>query len=277
MFEDRVEIQSPGTLPNNLSIDSLGERQATRNEALTSVLRRMPVAGTPGSDDRRYFMERRGDGIPIIRRETLEISEQLPECLLIDDAELRLTIPAAPQEVSAAETVITAGSAGRPVAGADVLALFPNSTWKRAATDANGEATVDLYSSHLPMTVLVAAEGYAAHVERDWMPRVQALAVELERLPAGGSVIFPEATGGLPGLRGRVNPIRDTADRTYLYASNIAVNEGQQQPVHFLPGEELRLADADGNELWVRIVEIVGRSALVEYRAASADTLSGTQ
>ena len=277
MFEDRVEIQSPGTLPNNLSIDSLGERQATRNEALTSVLRRMPVAGTPGSDDRRYFMERRGDGIPIIRRETREISGQLPEYRLIDDAELRLTIPAAPQEVSAAETVITAGSAGRPVAGADVLALFPNSTWKRAATDANGEATVDLYSSHLPMTVLVAAEGYAAHVERDWMPRVQALAVELERLPAGGSVIFPEATGGLPGLRGRVNPIRDTADRTYLYASNIAVNEGQQQPVHFLPGEELRLADADGNELWVRIVEIVGRSALVEYRAASADTLSGTQ
>ena len=127
------------------------------------------------------------------------------------------------------------------------------------------------------MTVFLAAEGYAAHIERDWMPRAQALAVELERLAAGGSVIFPEATGCLPGLRGRVNPIRDTADRTYLYASNIAVNEGQPQPVHFLPGEELRLADADGDELWVRIVEIVGRSALVEYRAASADTLSGTE
>ena len=277
MFEDRVEIQSPGTLPNNLSIDSLGERQATRNEALASVLRRMPVAGTPGSDQRRYFMERRGDGIPIIRRETREISGQLPEYRLIDYAEVRLTIPAAPQQASATEAVITVWSAGRPVPDADVLALFPNKTWKRAATDTNGEATVDLHSSHLPMTVFVAAEGYAAHIERDWMPRAQALAVELEGVPAGGSVIFPEATGCLPGLRGRVNPIRDTADRTYLYASNIAVDEGQQQPVHFLPGEELRLADADGNELWVRIVEIVGRSALVEYRAAPADTLSGTE
>ncbi len=277
MFEDRVEIQSPGTLPNNLSIDRLGERQATRNEALTSVLRRMPVAGTPGSDDRRYFMERRGDGIPIIRRETREISGQLPEYRLIDDAELRLTIPAAPEQASATEAVITAWSAGCPVPGADVLALYPNKTWKRAATDANGEATVNLHSSHLPMTVFVAAEGYAAHIERDWMPLAQALAVELAGVPAGGSVIFPEATGCLPGLRGRVNPIRDTADRTYLYASNIAVNEGRQQPVHFLPGEELRLADADGNELRVRIVEIVGRSALVEYRAVSASTLCGTE
>ena len=38
------------------------------------------------------------------------------------------------------------------------------------------------------------------------------------------------------------------------------------QPVHFVLGEDLRLTDADGNELLVRIVDIVGRSALLEYR-----------
>jgi len=84
-------------------------------------------------------------------------------------------------------------------------------------------------------------------------------------LPEGGSAIFPEATGYLPGLRGRLNPVRDTHDRTYLYASNIAINEGERQPVHFIPGEELLLADADGARLGMRIIEIVGRSALVEY------------
>ena len=31
-------------------------------------------------------------------------------------------------------------------------------------------------------------------------------------------------------------------------------------------GEELRLTDANGQEMFVRIVDIVGRSALVEYR-----------
>ena len=83
------------------------------------------------------------------------------------------------------------------------------------------------------------------------------------------SVIFPEATGHLPGLSGRLNPIRDTHDRTYLYASNIAINEGQQQPVTFVPGEDLRLTDADGRELIVRIVTIIGKPALIEYHPYS--------
>ena len=91
----------------------------------------------------------------------------------------------------------------------------------------------------------------------------------MEHLPDGGAVIFPEATGYIPGLFGRLNPIRDTHDRTYLYASNISINEGEQQPVHFMLGEDLRLTDADGKELNVRIVAIIGRSALVEYRAYS--------
>ena len=38
MFADRLEIQSPGALPNSLTVDSMADRQATRNEALTSAL-----------------------------------------------------------------------------------------------------------------------------------------------------------------------------------------------------------------------------------------------
>ena len=127
-------------------------------------------------------------------------------------------------------------------------------------------AQVNLHSTHFPMTVFAAATGYTAHLEHEWVPAQGALAIEMQSLPNGGAVIFPEATGYLPGLSGRLNPIRDTHDRTYLYASNIAINEGKQQPVHFMPGEDLRLTDANGRELMVRIVEIVGRSALVEYR-----------
>ena len=266
MFEDRLEIQSPGSLPNNLTVESMGTRQATRNEALVSVLARMPVGGVHGSEDRRYFMERRGDGVPIIKRETQELSGKLPEYQLIDNSEVRLTIPAAPQEQSPARAVITAWSAGQPLPGVDLLTLFPNKTWKRAATDENGEATVDLHTTHLPMTVFASAPGYAAYLEREWMPSQGALALELEALWDGGSVIFSEATGHLPGLKGRLNPIRDAHDRTYLYASNIAINGGKQQPVHFALGEDLRLTDADGREAFVRILDVMGRSALLEYR-----------
>ena len=265
MFDNRVEIQSPGSLPNNLTVESMASRQSTRNEALTSILGRMPVGGTRGGEDRRYYMERRGDGVLIIQRETWELCGKYPKYQVVDDSEVLLVIPAATQERSPAHAVVSVRSGGRSLPGADLLLLFPNKTWKQATTDEQGEAEVDLHTTQLPMTVFASALGHAAQLERDWTPSERALAIDLEALPAGGSVIFPEATGHLPGLKGRLNPIRDAHDRTYLYASNIAIDEGKQQPVHFIPGEKLQLTDAEGTELHVRIVDIVGRSALVEY------------
>ena len=89
------------------------------------------------------------------------------------------------------------------------------------------------------MTVLASAAGHAAHLERDWAPIERTLAIDLAALSESGSVIIPEAAGHLPGLKGRLNPIQDTHDRTYLYASNIVINEGDQQPVYFILGEVL--------------------------------------
>ena len=269
MFEDRLEICSPGSLPNNLTIESMGERQSTRNEVLTSILGRMNVGGIEGVGGRQFFMERRGDGVPIIRRETQELSGALPNFRLVDEAELCLTIPAALLEFTPANAVVSVRSSGEPLQDANVLVLFPNKTWKHAVTDANGEARVDLHSIHLPMVVFVAAEGYAAGLEQDWIPAKRPLAVELTSIPGGGSVIYREATGHIPGLSGRLNPIRDAYDRTYLYASNISINEGKQQPVHFILGEDLLLTDSNGNEALVRVVDIVGQSALLEYRPVS--------
>ncbi len=270
MFKDRMEIQSPGSLPNDLKIESMASRQSTRNEALASVLARMPVRGTRGGEDRRYYMERRGDGVRIIQRETWELSGKRPVYRILDDSEVLLIIPAATQEPSPARTVISVRSRGRPLPGADLLLLFPNRTWKHAATDEQGEAAVDLHTTRLPMTVFAAAPGQAAHLERDWTPSDRALALDLKALPEGGSVIFPEAMGRVPGLKGRLNPVRDAHNRTYLHASNLTIDQGKPQPVHFVPGEKLHLTDAEGTARIVRIVDVVGRSALVEYRDARA-------
>ena len=270
MFADRVEIQSPGALANRLTVDELEYRQATRNEVLASVFGRMPTSGIQGAGGRLFIMERRGDGVPIIRRETRELAGRLPRFDLVGGADLRVTLPAASTEPSPARVLITVRADEQPLADAEVLVLFPNKTWRQATTDTLGEAIVGLHTVDLPMTVFVAAHGFAAHCEQEWMPSEGALAVELKPLPNGGAVIFPEATGSLPGLKGRLNPKRDTLDRTYLYASNIAINQGEQQPVHFLLGEDLRLTDADGTEMLIRIVNIVGQSALVEYRPFEA-------
>ena len=270
MFEDRLEIWSPGGLPNNLTVESMGERQSTRNEVLTSALGRINVGGLEGAEGRQFFVERRGDGVPIIRRETRELCGSLPSFRLVDETELCLTIPSAVLEFAPTNTVVSVRScAGEPLAGATVLALYPNKTWKLAVTDANGEARIDLYTTDLPMVVFAGLQGFAAGLEKDWIPAQRPLALELSPLSGGGSVIFQEATGHIPGISGRLNPIRDTLDRTYLYASNISINQGKQQPVHFAFNEDLRLTDADGREAMVRILDVVGRSALLEYRSRS--------
>ncbi|MXX44192.1 MAG: hypothetical protein F4Z53_14200 [Acidimicrobiales bacterium] len=266
MFSDRLELCSPGSLPNSLSIDSMSERQATRNELLTSVFGRLDASGIDAAG-RSYFMERRGDGVTIIRRETQALTGKLPTWRLLDGDELCLTVPAAPPPADPATPVVAVRCDGAPLGGATVLALFPNKTWKRAVTDERGEAQLELHSAELPMTVFVASEGCAGHVEQGWVPTERALAVELAAVPTGGSAVFAESTGYLPGLAGRLNPIRDTHDRTYLYADNIAINDGQQQPVRFAPGaEQLRLEDADGQVLLVTVTAIEGRSSLLDYR-----------
>ena len=229
---------------------------------------RMDANGLEAAAGRRYFMERRGDGVPIINSETQALTGQQPEYRLIDNAELCLTIPSAEPASGPASVVVTVRCEGEPCEAATVLVLFPNSTWKSAATDAHGEARLDLHAVNLPLTVFAAAPHHSAYVEREWLPTERALAIELSPLTDGGSVVFPEAAGGIPGLSGRLNPIRDTHNRTYLYASNIAINGGAPQPVTFEPNvDELHLIDADGREATVRIVAIVGQSSLIEYRS----------
>ncbi len=266
LFADRLEVQSPGAFPNGLTVDNIADRQATRNEVIASILGRIPVGDVDGSGDRRHFMERRGDGVPVILRETLGASGREAEYRVVGEADVVVIMPSAPAEPSPARVAVTVRAGDRLLPGADVLVLFPNTTWKRAETDASGEAHVDLYTVDLPMTVFVAAPGHAGHVERDWTPARGALAVELAPLPNGGAVILAESTGRVPGLAGTLNPIRDSHDRTYVYASNISIDEGSPQPVHFRFDEDIRLTDANGREVLARIRDIVGRSALVEYR-----------
>ena len=98
MFDDRLEIYSPGALPNTVTIDSIALRQSTRNELITSLLAETPVAETVGDIGRGFYMEKRGDGVPIILNESEKLSGKLPAYKLIDDSELLLTIYSAEME-----------------------------------------------------------------------------------------------------------------------------------------------------------------------------------
>ncbi len=97
LFSDRVELHSPGGLANTLELDMLPHRQATRNEAVTSLLARIPVPrDIAGLDTTRdTLMDRRGEGVGVLMRRSEAHSGKRPVYRLLGDAELKLTIFAA--------------------------------------------------------------------------------------------------------------------------------------------------------------------------------------
>lgn len=92
MFDDRLELYSPGLLVNTMTPESLAYRQAARNEALTSLLARCPIDREELSVHRTCFMDKRGEGVPIILSRSEALSGRAPAHRLIDESELMLTI-----------------------------------------------------------------------------------------------------------------------------------------------------------------------------------------
>ncbi len=95
MFSDRLEIHSPGVLAGTLTIESLIDNQFTRNELLSRLLSEVSIDDGIGETvNRRYFLERRGEGVGIIFRESEGLSGRRPVYEL-SGGELKLTIHAA--------------------------------------------------------------------------------------------------------------------------------------------------------------------------------------
>jgi ATP-dependent DNA helicase RecG len=94
MFANRLEIYSPGTIPNTMTVESLMYRQAARNETLTSLLAKCPVPSDIEwvNTDRHMLMDKRGEGVRIIIENSERLSGKTPIFRLIDETELLLTI-----------------------------------------------------------------------------------------------------------------------------------------------------------------------------------------
>ena len=95
MYEDRLEVLSPGGLPNTLTLESMRYRQFTRNQLLISFLSKME---SPRDDTviKGHYIEERGEGVARILDESLEWSGRSPEYAL-HGQEVALTIWARPE------------------------------------------------------------------------------------------------------------------------------------------------------------------------------------
>lgn len=97
LFADRLELYSPGSLPNTMTLDTMPYRVFTRNQLLVSFLSRMKSRRTGHA-----FLESRGEGVRKIIEASEAHSGRRPEYALFGE-ELRLTIWAKPSPHDARE------------------------------------------------------------------------------------------------------------------------------------------------------------------------------
>ena len=86
LYADRLELYSPGGLPNGITVDAMPYRTFTRNQLLVSFLSRMRSARTG-----QYYLESRGEGVRKILDDGEAFSGRRPVYELFGN-ELRLTV-----------------------------------------------------------------------------------------------------------------------------------------------------------------------------------------
>ncbi len=86
LFADRLELYSPGGLPNTITLEDMAYRTHTRNQLLVSFLSRIRSRRTGD-----VFLESRGEGVRKILERGKAHSGRTPKYELFGE-ELRLTV-----------------------------------------------------------------------------------------------------------------------------------------------------------------------------------------
>jgi hypothetical protein len=163
-----------------------------------------------------------------------------------------------------AHTARVADENNNPLKGAEIYFIRSNGVHSsKAVSDDAGVAEIPTLGE--VVSLYCALDGFYGYYQKEYDPD-RSLRITLRKNPHGGSVIFPDGTGYIPGLSGRLNPILDTEARTYLYAENISIDDGKPQPTTFVPNRPMILEDLDGHRVEIAIVSILHASSLIDYR-----------
>lgn len=158
--------------------------------------------------------------------------------------------------------VFVTSSSGQPIAAATISAIADNGTTINRSTSADGVAVLSIQTRRL-YQLLVAHPAHPGAIIHSWDPSVDLKIIVADSENTGSIVCH--STGHIPGLEGRLNPILDTDNRMYIYADNIAVGGGLQQPAPFQVDVPFELEDSNGAVMQVRVLHIQGQTSLLQY------------
>jgi hypothetical protein len=161
-------------------------------------------------------------------------------------------------------------SSGKPVTGAHVVMVNKNTEYVlESSSNSLGVATFES-SGGDDFVLMCAHPQYKGYYDNNFDP-FRKKEIQFSSSKSSGSTIIVQGTGYINGFNGRLNPILDRYERTYLYATNISVEGGSEadQPYHFKIGKNFEMVDRAGNEIEISIDSMIGRTSLIQHPVLS--------
>ena len=151
---------------------------------------------------------------------------------------------------------------GKPIEGCNLTVQAENGTSIATVTNEDGMAVFEL-KVRRPSTLLASHPNFPAAMYEKVDPE-GAMKITLPRIDNIGSITIRQ-TGYIPDLNGRLSPILDSSNRTYLYADNIAINGGEGQPTIFKINVPFELEDVDGTVVYATVKHIAADLSVLQY------------
>ena len=177
------------------------ETEASRTQAAS----KNPAGKSAGTPKSRVSTSSREIPVPAVPRDQPQPGNR----------ESVLQGAAPPEGSGTAFQIMVASRSGAPIPNVSLLIVSPDGRYWSGLSGQDGKAHLEFYNQARPL-VLCARNGFAGSYRLDADPS-QSIRFELVPSP-GGSIIIENGTGHIPGLEGRLNPILDTAQRSYIYA-----------------------------------------------------------
>lgn len=197
------------------------------------------------------------DFVSIIEKKLIYSGGTIPSENLRSALSTIITIPKIdPKNIS-----LTVKSDNNFIEGAQVCLIADNGTTLNSITDNTGKVNFNIATRRL-YSVLVAHPDYSSAILEQF-DTIEDLKITLKSVENIGSIIC-FSTCHINGLQGRLNPILDSP-RRYLYADNIAIEGGKEQPAMFQLDKPVQVEDCNGIIMNLIFRFMLGRTSVIDY------------
>lgn len=154
-----------------------------------------------------------------------------------------------------------------PIQNAQLVIIAENGTFLESNSNSEGIGTFSIHTKR-KYTLLIAHREFVGQIIPSFDVN-EDIEIRLQSIPNIGSIII-QSTGYINGIKGRLNPIKDSSSRMYLYADNIAINGGEGQPAKITIDQNMVLEDCDGAvvSIWFRFVS-GSTTTLIDFAKAT--------